>query len=540
VIASLPLTLARLLEPAAYPHPVDSVELVTTPISWVLLAGEYAYKIKRPVRYPFVDLTSLERRRFLCQEELRLNQRFAPALYLDVCRVIEANGAPRIEVSDSVGATDLGSDAQMILDYAVRMRRFSRDEELDRLLDSRRIEPHELEAFGYELAQMHARLPAAPAVSSRGRPEEIRAQLLRNLLECADAARVFESSGEIMALRDPLQAGLAAVASWMAVRRNSGRIRECHGDLHSRNIVRARGRLVAFDCLEYEPALRWIDTADELAFLTSDLQARARPLHAHALRSGYLAESGDYHACRGLALYEAHRALVRAKVAALSAAQTEEAGAREALQQEHFRLVTFAAGALASKTPRLILMSGLSGSGKTWLARQLAERLAAVHIRSDVERKRRVGLRQSASSQSGLGEDLYAAEASAAVYDDLARAAEDVMSGGIPAIVDATFLQRAQRGRFAQLATECDAPLRLILCEAPEPVLRARIIERSRVRHDASEADLGVLAWQQARAESATADEGIEVIRVDTARPDALDLTLRNIGGIPCAPANQL
>lgn len=538
--ASLPRALARLLAPEAYPHPVSSVELVTTPISWVLLAGEYAYKIKRPVRYPFIDLTSPERRRFLCEEELRLNRRFAPELYLDVCRAVEVNGEARMELVDVRATMDRQSGAAVVLDYAVRMRRFARGDELDRLLDAHGIEPHELDAFGHELAQTHARLPAATAASPWGKPEEIRKQLLRNLIECADAASVFDSSHEIIALRDPLQTRLSAAASWMAARRDSGRIRECHGDLHSRNIVRARGRLIAFDCLEYEPALRWIDTADEIAFLTSDLQARARPLHAHAFRAGYLAESGDYHACRGLALYEAHRALVRAKVAALSAAQIEEPGARDALRQEHVRLVTFAAGALAPKPPPLILMSGLSGSGKTWLARQLSERLSAVHIRSDVERKRRAGLRQLASSHSGLGEDLYSVEASAAVYDDLARAAEDVLSGGIPAIVDATFLQRAQRGRFAELAARCDTPLRLILCEAPEPVLRARIIERSRVRHDASEADLGVLAWQQARAESATADEGIEVIRVDTARPGALELTLRKIGGIPSAPANQL
>jgi aminoglycoside phosphotransferase family enzyme/predicted kinase len=538
MIASLPDTLARLLEPEAYPHPVDGIELVTTPISWVLLAGEYAYKIKRPVRYSFVDLTSRERRRFLCEEELRLNRRFAPQLYLDVCRIIAAQGGARMELPQASTGPHPAPDAEAVLEYAVRLRRFSRGEELDRLLDAHRIEPHELEAFGRELAQLHARLPAAPAASSWGRPQELQAQLLRNLLECADAAGVFGSSGEVLALREPLQDRLGACASWMTARRDNGRVRECHGDLHSRNIVRVRGRLVAFDCLEYEPALRWIDTADEIAFLTSDLTARMRPLHARAFRGGYLGESGDYHACRGLALYEAHRALVRAKVAALSAAQIE-GGARDALRREHFRLVTFAAGALAPKTPRLLLMSGLSGSGKTWLARQLAERLSAVHIRSDVERKRRAGMRELARSHSRLDADLYSAEATVALYEDLARAAEDVLSGAIPVIVDATFLERFQRSRFAELAARCGVPCHLLLCEAPEPVLRARIAERNRVGHDASEADLSVLAWQARRIEAPTADEGIEVIRVDTVGPDVLDLTLRRIGGQPSLRSDQ-
>ena len=536
----LPGALGRLLEPEAYPHPVDGVELVTTHISWVLLAGEYAYKIKRPVRYSFVDLTSPERRRFLCEEELRLNRRFAPELYIEVCKVVvAADGAARIEPSDAVKAAGSEANAEVILDYAVRMRRFSRTEELDRLLDGHGIEPHELEKFGRELAQMHARLPAASVTSSWGKPAEVGAGLLRNLLECADAAASFGSSREVLALQEPLRARLAASASWMAARRSDGRVRECHGDLHSRNIARIQGRLVPFDCLEYEPALRWIDTADEIAFLLSDLTARGRPLHAHAFRGGYLAESGDYHACRVLRPYESHRALVRAKVAALSAAQNGAPGAKDTLRREHLRLVSYAADALAPKKPRLLLMSGLSGSGKTWLARQLAERLSAVHIRSDVERKRRVGLRELAPSHSRLGEDLYSTEATATLYADLARAAEDVLSGGISTIVDATFLERAQRARFAELAASCGAPLHIILCEAPEPVLRARIMDRSRARRDSSEADLGVLAWQSARAEPPTADEGIEVIRVDTVRGDAIDLTLRSVGGVPPGLSGQ-
>lgn len=527
---SLPPTLQGLLGRSAYPHPSGEVDLVTTHVSWVFLAGDYAYKVKRPVRYPFIDLTSLERRRFLCEEELRLNRRFAPELYVEVCRVIAAEGGARMAGSDAAGAAGSAPNGEVILDYAVRMRRFPREEELDQLLDARRIEPHELERFGHELAQLHARLPAAPAASSWGKPEEVQAHLLRNLLECAGAARVFGSATEVLALRDALQARLAASASWMAVRRSNGRIRECHGDLHSRNIVRVGGRLVPFDCLEYDAALRWIDTADEVAFLLSDMKARERPLRAHAFRTGYLAESGDYHACRVLALYEAHRALVRAKVAALSATQSGDAGAREALRREYLGLVAFAGDALAPRTPRLLLMSGLSGSGKTWLARQLAARLSAVHIRSDVERKRRAGLRELAPSHSRLGTALYSREASATLYEDLVRAADDVLSGNIAAIVDATFLERAQRARFAELAAKRGVPLQLILCEAPQQLLRARIMERSQAGRDSSEADLEVLAWQAAHAEPVMADEGIEVLPVETARPDALDQALSRTG----------
>jgi len=520
--ASLPDAIAGLLRPEAYPHAADTVELLETHISWVLLAGDYAYKIKRPVSYSFIDLTSLDRRRFFCEEELRLNRRFAPELYLEVCRVVACAGS----VTMQGGA----AEAEGTREYAVKMHRFAAAEELDRLIGAHGIEPHELESFGRALAQIHARLPVAPPESKWGRPADIQAQLIGNLLECAQAAAVFGTSQDILALQGPLQERLPASAVWMMARRANGRVRECHGDLHCRNLVRIRGRLIAFDCLEYEPAFRWIDVADEIAFLSSDLKARGQPLHAQAFRGGYLAENGDYHACRVLELYEAHRALVRAKIAAISAMPNEDESRRHALRREHGRLVEVAAHALVAKAPRLVLMSGLSGSGKTWLARQLAERLSAVHIRSDVERKRRAGLHELASSHARLGEGIYSGVASAEVYEGLARAAEDVLSGGISVIIDATFLRRAQRTRFVELAETSGVPLRLIECEAPEPVLRARILERSRAQRDASEADLKVLDWQLAHLEALSPEEQIEAIRVDTARPDSLGRTLQWIG----------
>ncbi|HET9019395.1 MAG TPA: phosphotransferase, partial [Acetobacteraceae bacterium] len=300
--AALPPALAGLLSPGAYPHPAGAVELIETHISWVLLAGEFAYKIKRPVHYPFIDLREPARRRLLCEEELRLNRRFAPELYLGVCRIVAAGGTAKV-------AGDDDGDGHPTLEFAVRMRRFPAGEELDRLLAAGEIEPGTLAVFGRELAALHAGFPAAGAQTPWGRPAAIGAQMVRNLLECAEAAEAFGAGDAVLALRDPLQAAIAGAAVAMAARRAQARIRECHGDLHCRNIVRLGGRLVAFDCLEYEPAFRWIDVADELAFLASDLAARERPLHAHAFVGGYLTRSGDYGACRVLRLYEAHRAL---------------------------------------------------------------------------------------------------------------------------------------------------------------------------------------------------------------------------------------
>jgi uncharacterized protein len=517
---ALPHSLRGLLAPQAYPHRVEAVELIETHISWVLLAGRFAYKIKRPVRYPFIDLRSPARRKLLCEEELRLNRRFAPQLYLDLCRVVEDAGAARIAAG--------GEDGRGALEYAVRMRRFRAEDELDRLLAGGAIEPRELEAFGRHLAVLHASLPSAVTGSPWGRPADVRALMMRNLLECSEAADVFAAAGSVLALRSPLQRELAAAAAPMAARRDGGRIRECHGDLHARNIVRLGGRLVAFDCLEYEPAFRWIDVADEVAFLSSDLTARGRPLHAHAFVGGYLEQSGDFCACRVLRLYEAHRALVRAKIAALGAV-TATGQERESLRREHAGLIDHAGRSLAARRPVLLLMCGLSGSGKTRLARRLAERLPAMHVRSDVERKRRAGLDASAHTQSGLAAGLYSSRTSAALYEHLARAAEDILGGGCDAIIDATFLRREQRARFAELGGRLGARTRLVYCDAPLETLRARLIERGRGGLDPSEADAAVLDWQSSHFEPLLGDEPLAVIRVETAGPDALETVLRRV-----------
>jgi aminoglycoside phosphotransferase family enzyme/predicted kinase len=517
--SGLPPNLSGLLERAAYPHPVDKVELVETHISWVLLAGEFAYKIKRPVRYAFVDLREVERRRYFCEEELRLNRRFAPELYLDVCAIVTHDGRARI---GSPGET---------LEHAVRMRRFDRAEELDRLLDSHRIDPGELEAFGRHLALIHERLPAATAGTPWGEPHEIETLVLRNLIEAGDAASIFAAQAEVLSLRDGLQARLDAARPWMSARRANGRIRECHGDLHARNIVRMGTLPVAFDCMEFEPAFRWIDVADELAFLSSDLIARDRSVHAHAFRAGYLAQSGDYYACRMLPLYQAHRALVRAKVAAL-AARAGEATARAELAEEHSRLVHWAGEFLIGRRPVMLLMCGLSGSGKTWLARLLAVRLNAVHLRSDVERKRRAGLEPGAQTSSGLASGLYSREASAAVHADLARYAEDVLTGGLAVIVDATFLHREERARFRALAARLGLELHVVHCQVPEAILRARLAARRRSGHDASEADESVLEWQLRSLEPIAPAEALDTIEADTTDPRISEKLLRRLGAV--------
>ena len=517
----LPEELSGLLSPHAYPHPVEGVAVIETPISWVLLAGAFAYKIKRPVRYAFVDQRMLEYRRWLCEEELRLNRRFAPELYLEVCHIVAAGRHLRMRS----GSTD----AHPVLEYAVRMQRFDAADELDQRLAEGRLPLEVLETFGRSLADIHATLPSVTQESPWGRPEHVRTVLAENLRECATAAEVFGRRESVSSLQVALEQRLAEASPAMALRRASGRVRECHGDLHSRNLIVREGRLVPFDCLEYEPAFRWIDVADEIAFLTSDLTARGYRRHAHAFLTAYLQRCGDYHACRVLRLYEAHRALVRGKVAALSAATRAETG-RSVLRAEFERLVAHAAAALAVRQPRLVLMSGLSGSGKTWIARQLTERLDAVHLRSDVERKRLAGLEPLQPSGSGLATGLYAAEVSERVYEELAREAYDALLGGYTVIVDATFLRRAQRRCFGELGARAQTSTYWVRCTAPLSVLQERLRARPAQGDDPSEADTAVLEWQRQQLEWAAADEGLASIEVESTDPQSIEKILGLIG----------
>jgi len=507
---ALPDTLRSLLSPEAYPHPVNAVQLVETHISWILLTGDFAYKIKRPVQFPFVDQRTVERRAFLCAEELRLNRRFAAELYLEVCDITSSGSAARLGGSGTV------------IEHAVKMRQFDRSDGLDELLENQAVEPPELESFGRDLARIHATLPTARRGEVWGQPDTVRAAILGNLRECMQAVR-DDAPMRLSLMQQLLEQQLEAARSWMDERLDSGNVRECHGDLHCSNIVRRDSRLTAFDCLEFEPAFRWIDVADEVAFLRADLAAFDRSAHAQAFLGGYLAYSGDFYACRFLRTYEAHRSFVRAKVVSLSTPQ-----AAVARRNTHLHL-DCAWRSLHPRRPALVLMCGLSGSGKTWLAQKLAPELDAIHLRSDVERKRLSGLPETARTGSAIGQGLYSPDSSNRLYQHLAQAARWTVLGGFTTLVDATFGSRAERLQFRALAGDLGVPVCVVHCNAPAELLRARVTARRDAAIDASEADTSVLEWQEKRWEALGPDESPPVFEASTTDPDVTMLLRRQI-----------
>ncbi|HFD79568.1 MAG TPA: aminoglycoside phosphotransferase, partial [Gammaproteobacteria bacterium] len=319
----------------------------------------------------------------------------------------------------------------------------------------------------------------------------------------------------------------AALENMLQRRKREGFIRECHGDLHLGNITLIDGRVTPFDCIEFNPGLRWIDVFSEVAFLLMDLDDRGYPSFDFRFLNGYLQHSGDYGGLGVLSWYKVYRALVRAKVAMLRRAQeTPESAAWREAGEEYHQYMVLAESYIRPPRPRLLITLGLSGSGKSTLARRLCERAGMIQLRSDVERKRLAGMAATERSGSGIASGLYSRERTAQTYERLAGLARQVVQAGYPVIVDASFLQRSWRERFHGLAGELGVPFTILDCEAPVEVLEQRIRERARAGRDPSEATLEVLHHQLETRQTVTGDEQPFVIRVDTQQPGATERVL--------------
>ena len=491
-----------LLNPECYPCAGTDVELQETHISWVFLTGDYAYKVKKPVVMDFLDFRTLESRRHYCNEELRLNRRFAPDLYLDVMEIRGSRETPQVGGSGP------------LIDYALRMRRFPQGALASSLLLRGELAPRLLTDFAAHLARLHSSLPAVRPASGYGTPESV---LHHALASFNDIAPLLEESDDIDVLSelwDWTEREFLNRYGELRDRHARGMVRECHGDLHLGNIVAIHGSLVPFDCIEFSPSLRWNDVMSDVAFLVMDLIERGASQPAWTFTNAYLEATGNYSGLAVLRFYVVYRAIVRAKIHLLRSRQPGLAAADASRLIGAYRdYIRVARRCTLLEKPSLVLMHGLSGSGKSTLAAELATHLGAVRIRSDIERRRLHGLPPLAHSDSTVGGGLYDPEASDGTYRRLAEAAQAVLGGGYTAIVDAAFLRRSQRARLADVASSLGAPVAIVDVQAPEALLRSRIKART---GDPSEATVEVLERQIATAEAISPCEGRAVITADT------------------------
>jgi aminoglycoside phosphotransferase family enzyme/predicted kinase len=496
---------AALRDPAAFGPDCRSVEVIETHISHVFLTGRYAYKIKKAIKLPFLDCSTLEARRRFCDQELLLNRRTAPSLYLDVVPIVE--GAGRCVVG--------GQGAPV--EWAVRMRQFPEDALLSSMLERGVLTTGHIDSLANSVAAFHASLPRGGPEIQFGRPHDALRLALDNFSEIGPFLANPAERERLDALREWTIGEFAAREALMTERTQDGFVRECHGDLHLANVALDDGEATPFDCIEFDPAMRWSDVMSDVAFAAMDLRARGRPDFARRFVNRYLEITGDYGGVPVLSYYLVYRAIVRAKIACVRAGQAQSAAA--ASRNEALRYLDLASDLARPRRRAIVLMHGFAGCGKTSLSQALIEQVDLMRIRMDVERKRQHGVGAQARTGSGIESGLYAPDVSHAAYGHVAALTEVAVKAGQAILVDAAFLRRWQRDLFRTLAKRCDAAFVIVDLPASERVLRRRVTQRSCQSGDASEADLRVLEHQLATHDPLGPDEWPFVVTFDADRP---------------------
>ncbi len=501
------LNINELLNPAAFAHPVSEIKLHETHISWVILTGEYAYKVKKRLELEFLDTTALATRHFLCEEELRLNRRLAPDVYLEV-----------IAITRDSNGLHMGG-AGIMVDFAVKMRQFEAAQELPALLARADVTTPEILALAERLADFHRGTAAATNDATFDYVAQLRNSVLGNiatLLAHLQSLQEFPAMGQLI---DWTHDALHDLRECFRMRQAGGNIRECHGDLHVHNIVRWQGQLTPFDCLEFDPKLRWIDVMNDVAFLFMDLVGHDRKDLAYALLSRYVECTGDYQGVRLLSFYAVYRTLVRAMADALSV-EERPAERLDWNGRLHGRIST-ALQFMHPERPSLFIMHGPSGSGKSWLSERLVPLVGAVRLRSDLERKRLASQEPlPRDSYPVTAPDPYAPARNAQTYARLLQCAESCLLGGTHVIVDAAFLNVEDRQPFRSLAERLGSSFVILSCVADRAEMARRIASRSAQTTGPSNATIAVLDDQLQGFVPLGADELVDVIRVDTRQPN--------------------
>ena len=492
--------IAALQSSQPWPHPVADIEVVETHISWVLLTGSFAYKIKKAVKFEFLDFSSLELRRHFCDEELRLNRRWAPELYLEV-----------VPICGSVSNPVIGGAGDAI-EYAVKMVQFPQSAQLDHQLDADLLQEADLEQLAETVAGYHRNARIIEYGNDRDSVRKVRAPMLDNFspLEKVIDMRLLSR------VEEWTRNALRELKPALIQRRKDGFVRECHGDLHLANLARLPSGIAAFDCVEFSAELRNIDVISDIAFLFMDLVARARQDLAAVFLNRYLERTGDYAGMQVFGLYYVYHCMIRAKVAAIRSAEREDAVQHADDVDELKHNLAVAGRWIDRRPPRLIAMHGYSGSGKTWLSSQLLAKLPAIRLRSDIERKRLLKLAKSSDVNWLSASGRYTQRARAEIYQSLFESADILLQEGLNVIIDASFLRKADRKAAAALAKRREIPIVFVETHARDRELITRLRRRKAARTDASEADIDVLRYQVASADVLTDDELSSTVRIAT------------------------
>lgn len=501
---SLPPLVQQMLQPEFYPHPVLSVQLLQTHVSYVLLTGEYAYKLKKPVDFGFLDYSTLEKRHHFCQEELRLNQRGAAALYLEVLAITQ--------VGDRY---QLGGTGQTV-EYVVKMQQFPQEALLTSWFERGELTEEVLVRLAQAIAQFHLAAPTNDDIRTFGEIPQVRQSIDENYQQTEQYIGGPQTQSQFDETRSYTDQFFASQANLFAQRMAQNWIRECHGDLHLRNICLWNNQLYLFDCIEFNEPFRFVDVMFDIAYIVMDLQARQRSDLSTLFVNIYVEQTGDWEGLQILPLYVSRQSYVRAKVTSFllndpGVSEAEKQVARETASL-YYRL---AWQSTQPQSGQLFLMSGLSGSGKSTTAREIARQIGAVHIRSDAVRKHLAGIPLNQRGEASL----YAPEMTEKTYFRLLELGIQLAQCGYRVILDAKYDRQVMRQAVIDRLNEVRVsapsatlrPLKIIHCTAPIEVLTTRLQERV---GDIADATAEVLAKQF--FEPFTAHEAPFVVTIDT------------------------
>lgn len=483
------MEVSRLIEalshPAAYPHPIETVEVCQTHISVVFLAGPYAYKVKKPVNLGFLNFSTLENRRHFCDEELRLNRRLAPRIYLGVVPI----------TADAAGIKVEGRGEA--IEWAVKMERLPKKATLENRLEHGEIGDEFIRSLAREIASFHARAERGDHISAVADFENVARNARENFGQVASQDGTTVNQAVVDRVRALTEESLARLRPLIESRAARGIPRDTHGDLRLDHVYLLPDRtppdeLAVIDCIEFNKRFRFADPVADMAFLVMDLAFHGRRDLVKIFADEYFHASGDVEGWALLPFYTAYRAVVRAKVERLEQLETEipeaERTRAAAKAQAHWLL---ALGTLedANRRPCLVLVGGLPGTGKSTIAEGLVGEANFWLIRSDMVRKKLAGLPSGASARSSFGEGIYTPAWSDTTYTECVRQAETHLLQGERVLIDASFREERRRRDFLELAARLAVPAVLIVCHAKPETIRRRLDDR---RGDASDADWSI------------------------------------------------
>jgi aminoglycoside phosphotransferase family enzyme/predicted kinase len=504
--------LTDLSSPDAYPHPVDSVRIAQTHISCVFLTGRYVYKVKKPVRFAFLDYSTIEKRRAMCLREVELNRRLCPSVYLDVVPVVEDNGRFRI------------GGAGRHVDWAVKMIELREADMLPVRLKQRQISGSEIERIAEALSSFHRNAATSPEIDEFGSVDKISLNAEENFQETESRADDILPADHLRAIETYTRDFLAMNEDLFRARVEKRWVRDGHGDLRVQNIClqpELESGVQIFDCIEFNDRLRFLDVASDIAYLAMDLDLAGRADLRSALLRKYTSGLQDTVNDKLFRFYCCYRAYVRGKIALFASEETEIPDIERSEHSDIARAALDLSRSYAKhfSRPVLIMMMGFSGSGKSWLAQQLARRLPAVVLSTDILRKELA----SATPEMRLASEWYTAEKISKVYDSIRQAGAGWLEKGEHVILDGTFLSRAEREKATAIAARMGADFWIVQCVCPDSVIRERIRNRPA---GYSDADLAVYEAQRKMfdplTEPATVHQANRNVSVDTSRPAAL------------------